>query len=100
MDAVEDRAGGNHKVLAKKIANSPLGKCEHIAAIILCAHKSRYIALHGYYTTTCMYSVAPLTTNLTIHSDVNVSFCSLLTDSFQVAPSSPQAIKKALAPVS
>ena len=26
MDAVEDRAGGNHKVLAKKIASSPLGK--------------------------------------------------------------------------
>ena len=25
VDAVEDRAGGNHKVLAKKIANSPLG---------------------------------------------------------------------------
>ena len=25
MDAVEDRAGGNHKVLAKKIASSPLG---------------------------------------------------------------------------
>jgi hypothetical protein len=24
VDAVEDRAGGNHKVLAKKIANSPL----------------------------------------------------------------------------
>ena len=23
MDAVEDRAGGNHKVLAKKIASSP-----------------------------------------------------------------------------
>ena len=26
MDAVEDRAGGNHKVLAKKIASSPSGK--------------------------------------------------------------------------
>ena len=26
VDAVEDRAGGNHKVLAKKIAESPLGK--------------------------------------------------------------------------
>ena len=26
VDAVEDRAGGNHKVLARKIANSPLGE--------------------------------------------------------------------------
>ena len=26
VDAVEDRAGGNHKVLAKKIASAPIGK--------------------------------------------------------------------------
>ena len=26
VDAVEDRAGGNHKVLAKKISSAPLGK--------------------------------------------------------------------------
>ena len=29
VDAVEHRAGGNHKVLAKKIADSPLGMCDH-----------------------------------------------------------------------
>ena len=34
MDAVEDRAGGNHKVLAKKIASSPLG--DYTCTILSC----------------------------------------------------------------
>ena len=37
VDAVEDRAGGNHKVLAKKIAESSLGK--------------QKLYVHGYSTT-------------------------------------------------
>ena len=29
VDAVEHRAGGGHRVLATKIANSPLGELSH-----------------------------------------------------------------------
>ena len=36
MDAVEDRAGGNHKVLAKKIASSSLRKPQSGETVFVC----------------------------------------------------------------
>ena len=56
VDAVEDRAGGNHKVLARKIANSPLGEMS-IRIIVYNLHVHVSFTKRIYTCFTCTYTI-------------------------------------------